>query len=226
MSPQSDLVAAAQSLAIAVRTSDPGPAVVDLVKERIAEALELLGPSRHPGPFACEQLRPPGDGFHFDPSDPGGSIPFAPLTGPQSPLAGDVHLRVENGTVVGELTLLPIHAGPMGLVHGGILAAVFDEVMAMATLAHGVVGYTKQMTVDYLAPARLGRSLSVSAAVDQASGASVGVRAEIREGPRLLASATGRFHKLADLDEDFYARQRVTSADARPANTLSGEVTP
>ncbi|NBB51547.1 hypothetical protein GVN24_24990 [Rhizobium sp. CRIBSB] len=226
MSPRSDLVAAAQALAIAVRTSDPGPAVVDLVKGRIAEALDLLGPSRHPGPFACEQLRPPGDGFHFDPADPGGSIPFAPLTGPQSPIAGDVQLRVENGAVVGELTFLPIHAGPMGLVHGGILAAVFDEVMAMATLAHGIVGYTQQMTVDYLAPARLGRPLSVSASVDQAAGASAGVQAEIRDGTRLLASATGRFHKLADLDEDFYALQRARSGEAPSTNAVSGQVAP
>lgn len=194
-----------RELANAVRTSEL-PAEVSLaVQAQLEGLMAQLAPFRHPGPFACEQLRPPGQGFIFDMDDPGGSIPFAPMTGPMSPFAAKGRLSIVEGGVCGTLLFSPVHAGPMGLVHGGALGATFDEVMALATLAGGLVGYTRQMSIDYLSPALLDTPVEFQAKVTVAEGRDIEVRSDARQAGRTVATAHAYFRKISDLNEEFYA---------------------
>ena len=43
------------------------------------------------------------------------------------------------------------YEGPAGGVHGGVLAASFDEILGIAQMAAGVAGYTGTLEVRYLA---------------------------------------------------------------------------
>jgi acyl-coenzyme A thioesterase PaaI-like protein len=198
------LVAAAHELANAVRTSDPDVETAARAQRLIEEATKLLDPVRHGGPYACEQLRPPAEGFHFDREDPCGSVAYAPLTGPLNPAGSAAQLQIVDGGITGTVAFSPLHAGPMGLVHGGALAGVFDEIMALATLAHGIAGFTRRMTVEYRSAAKLDTLLVVQAKVTAADGRDIVVDATISDAGQTVATATASFRKIADLSEDFY----------------------
>jgi len=70
--------------------------------------------------------------------------------------------------------------GYQGVVHGGILATLLDEVMAHAVLraAEGNAA-TAQLEIRYRQPARVGEILRLEAAVSRASGRRIHVEGRI-----------------------------------------------
>ena len=54
--------------------------------------------------------------------------------------------------VEGELTVLPESLNPLGIVHGGCLAALADSVAGTAVFAKGRVCVTLSSTLNYLRP--------------------------------------------------------------------------
>ena len=48
--------------------------------------------------------------------------------------------------MTGEAIFSPTYAGPPDSVHGGIIAAVFDEVLSMANVVTGKAGFTGTLT--------------------------------------------------------------------------------
>jgi uncharacterized protein (TIGR00369 family) len=77
--------------------------------------------------------------------------------GPQSRFGLHPEFRVESDPdggrrVVAEFTGRPEHQGFAGLVHGGILTAMLDEVMAHAVWAEGVFAVTGQLNVVFRRP--------------------------------------------------------------------------
>lgn len=55
-----------------------------------------------------------------------------------------------------EITLTDSFQGWDGIAHGGIIAAILDEVMAWALIDHDAWGLTARMTVDFKRPVRIG----------------------------------------------------------------------
>src|SRR2546427_12193811 len=53
------------------------------------------------------------------------------------------------------------YTGPPGHAHGGILAAILDEAMGKVNRLRHVVALTSRITVDYLKPVPLNKSLRV-----------------------------------------------------------------
>src|SRR2546428_1544464 len=54
------------------------------------------------------------------------------------------------------LTLSDRFEGWEGIAHGGILAAILDEVMAWALVGHDLWGLTPRMSVDFRRPVQVG----------------------------------------------------------------------
>ncbi len=79
-------------------------------------------------------------------------------------------------------TTLPEHlCGFDGVTHGGIVAALLDEVSAWAVMARlGRMGVTREITVRYLRPVPTGRELVAEARVAGSDERSATVRATIR----------------------------------------------
>src|SRR5208282_5547740 len=68
---------------------------------------------------------------------------------------GGLHLKfllAENGTVVSLPTISDGFEGPVGYLHGGIIATLLDEAMSKAVRASGRTAMTRQMEVEYLRP--------------------------------------------------------------------------
>ncbi|MGA3048312.1 MAG: PaaI family thioesterase, partial [Terracidiphilus sp.] len=61
-------------------------------------------------------------------------------------------LLADDNSVVCLAAVPDTFEGPVGYVHGGIIATLLDEAMSKAVRVHGVRAMTRQMDVDYLRP--------------------------------------------------------------------------
>jgi acyl-coenzyme A thioesterase PaaI-like protein len=121
----------------------------DLLDETVGRLDELnrmlAAAPRRPPRWAA----PAPDGRRGAPSD------WLPVGGASNPLAPPVTFRIEEGAVVGEVSYGPAYEGPPGCVHGGMLAAAFDEVLGIAQALSGQFGMTGTLSVRYLRPTPL-----------------------------------------------------------------------
>jgi len=96
-----------------------------------------------------------------------------------------VDLRVAAGRAWTELTLTHHHEGWADVVHGGILAALLDEVMGWALFQQDCWGVTAQLGVRYKAPVTVGQRVRVEGWVTEVH------RRILRTAGHVLDAATG-----------------------------------
>jgi uncharacterized protein (TIGR00369 family) len=70
-----------------------------------------------------------------------------------------LRLHTGDGACWTETTLEPRFAGWVGIIHGGIVSAILDEVMAWALVAEDCWGVTARMTVDFKRPVTVGQRI-------------------------------------------------------------------
>ena len=102
--------------------------------------------------------------------DPHAFFDHSPLLGLANPLAPPLRLEVADGKVVGAARFGSAYEGPPGCVHGGYIAAAFDEVLGMAQSLGGRPGMTGTLTVRYRRPTPLHTDLRFDAALDRTEG--------------------------------------------------------
>lgn len=68
-------------------------------------------------------------------------------------------LHLSDGRCWTELALGSEFEGWEGIVHGGILATILDEVMAWSLVAQDVWGVTARLTTDFRRPVRVGQRI-------------------------------------------------------------------
>jgi uncharacterized protein (TIGR00369 family) len=61
-------------------------------------------------------------------------------------------LLAEDQSVVCHAIVPDTFEGPVGYVHGGIIATLLDETMSKSVRARGITAMTRNMEVDYLRP--------------------------------------------------------------------------
>jgi acyl-coenzyme A thioesterase PaaI-like protein len=112
-----------------------------------------------------------------------------PFLGPANPIAPPLVIDADD-TVGMTATYDHRHEGHRGCVHGGVLAAAFDLVLALAaTRATGRAGWTGTLTVKYRAPTPLRTPLRYSAEADPAKGRTVRVHGRVAAGDVVTAEA-------------------------------------
>src|SRR5262245_30217855 len=65
---------------------------------------------------------------------PGDIMPFDPMIGPLSPVAPPLRFAFDDGRTTASASFTATYEGPPGCVHGGIIAACFDQVLNVANL--------------------------------------------------------------------------------------------
>ena len=116
------------------------------------------------------------------------------LRGAANPVAPPlVFLPSGAGNVVAAARLGAAYEGPPGRVHGGWLAAMFDEVLAVLQRDAGVDGVTAELDVRYRVPAPIDAELRFDGAIDEDAGRSVFASATCRVEGELVADARARF---------------------------------
>lgn len=90
------------------------------------------------------------------------------------------------------------HEGYTGVVHGGIVTTVLDEVMAWALYAEEVWAVTGDLRVRFRRPVTVGIPTIASARIVAARSRTIDVSSSLAEATtdRLLADATGTFVRV------------------------------
>ena len=119
------------------------------------------------------------------------------------------------------------HQGYDGTVHGGIVTALLDEVMAWSMFLRGGWGVTARLTVTFREPVRVGEPLLASGRIARDRGRGVETAATlVRESDaRLLAEAEALFLPMPDDTQAELARRYGAEADvlARVRAAVEGE---
>jgi acyl-coenzyme A thioesterase PaaI-like protein len=110
-----------------------------------------------------------------------------------NPLAPPMNIWREGDTVLATATFDPQYEGPPGCVHGGFVAAAFDEILGVTQSLTGRAGMTAHLAVDYRSPTPLLRELRFAGRVDRTDGRKIHTSATLHDGDRLCAEATGLF---------------------------------
>lgn len=94
----------------------------------------------------------------------------------------------------------PEHQGYEGIVHGGLITTVLDEVMGWAIYVRRLWAVTGTINVRFRKPVRIGEDLVARAWVDSVSGRKVDVRATLSRvsDSEVLAEASAIFIRVSE----------------------------
>jgi uncharacterized protein (TIGR00369 family) len=96
--------------------------------------------------------------------------------------------------IVGRFKLGAEYQGAFGIIHGGVIAVVLDEVMGKVCRFREVRAVTAEMNVAYLAPVRVDQDLVVEGYEKSMAGRNLQLIGEIKDtAGKVLARSTGRF---------------------------------
>jgi len=159
--------------------------------EEIAEAMEAL----------AERLEPHATGGRLYEGfaeaaiagRPQSFFDWSPFLGTANPLAPPIVTRVQGDAVVGEVRFGAAYEGAPGCVHGGYLAAAFDEVLGLAQSFSGRSGMTGTLEIRYRKPTPLHADLRFEARLADVSGRKISVVGGCYHGDVLTAEAKGLF---------------------------------
>jgi acyl-coenzyme A thioesterase PaaI-like protein len=123
-------------------------------------------------------------------------VAYSPLSGKANPIAPPMEMRVvDDGDgaephIEASARLGPAYEGPPGHVHGGFVAAMFDELLGYAQLGPGFTAY---LHVDYRKPTPLNRDLELRAGIEWIDGRKRLIRGSCTLDGVLLTEAEGLF---------------------------------
>lgn len=133
-------------------------------------------------------------GSYFD--DPRVYIDRQALMGRCNPIAPPLVAAVVDGGSVCVTTLPEVYTGAPGMVHGGVIAAIFDQVCGHAMITAGVQGFTVALDVRYRRPTRIGVPLTWRARAHDTGERLVAVEATCSDDREVTATASARFARM------------------------------
>lgn len=122
----------------------------------------------------------------------------SPFIGRANPLAPPMQLQEIDGKVHGRVVFGAAYEGPPGCLHGGYIAASFDELLGAAQSLYGNPGMTGTLTVKYRSPTPLHTELHLVGEIDHVEGRKIFTSGTLSAGngdgtERLCAEAEGIF---------------------------------
>ena len=172
-------------LHLIVRTAAPTEAlssVADTTERLVADLRGFPSETEYQG--YAEAATSGGVGDFFDRS---------PMLGSSNPLAPPLDLWEEDGRIKGRAWFGPAYEGPPGCVHGGYVAAAFDELLGSVQSLSGAPGMTARLVVQYKSPTPLEQELTFDGVIDSIEGRKIFCSGSVFQGDRLCATAEGLF---------------------------------
>ena len=117
----------------------------------------------------------------------------SPLMGLSNPLAPPMDISIVGNEVSGTVTCGSAYEGPPGHVHGGFIAAMFDDLLGLAQGLSGHHGMTGRLTIHYRSPTPLHTELTLRGWLERADGRKILCRGTMHAGEVLCAEAEGLF---------------------------------
>ena len=122
------------------------------------------------------------------------------VSGEGSALSVRYFRRSEDRALVAKVVFGPRTQGPLGLAHGGSMAAVLDELMAGMLLSSGHIGFAADLHVHYRTTLPIPNRCVADARIDRIEGRKLWTSARLRDlsGDMLYAEADAMFVELVD----------------------------
>ena len=147
--------------------------------------------------------------------DVGAFFDQSPMIGLANPLAPPIRLsQTGPKTALGLVTFGSAYEGPPGSVHGGFVAAAFDEVLGYVQSLGERPGMTGTLTVRYRSPTPLHTELRFEAELVGMEGRKIFTKAHVVGEGRVCAEAEGIFISVA--------RERFAELEAMRAEREKG----
>jgi acyl-coenzyme A thioesterase PaaI-like protein len=137
-------------------------------------------------------------------------VDFSPVAGPANPIAPPLRLKLDGDGVVARVVFGAVYEGPPGCVHGGYIAAAFDEVLGFVQSFTGRPGMTGRLSVAYRSPTPLHEELVLRGRVERVDGRKILTRATLHHGDTLTADADALF---ISIDPSVFSRLMAQRRD-------------
>ena len=128
--------------------------------------------------------------------DPHAFFDNSPMMGVANPLAPPIALTFYEDQVEGRARFGSAYEGPPGCVHGGYVAASFDEVLGFAQSLTGMPGMTATLTVRYWKPTPLHSDIRFEGRVERVEGRKIYTTGKAFNGETLTAEAEALFIRI------------------------------
>jgi len=194
-----ELAAAIRELSERCVTTEVDQATLEAAARAVRAVVDTL-PS---GPSAYEQF---ARGTYADTASE--LIDRTAMMGQSNPWAPPMRVGVVDGEAVCELAFAEVHVGAPGMVHGGAISAVLDQLFGYVLVMSHRRGFTGRLQVRYVRPTPLHRSLHCRAWIGEVTGRRVMVHGEVRLGDQVLVEAEAL---MVQMDRD-KAQQVIHSA--------------
>ena len=153
-------------------------------------------------------------------------LDYSPIIGLANPVALPLTLRFVGDHVEGTSTFAAAYEGPPGHVHGGSIAAAFDEVLGMVQTFSGTPGMTGRLSISDRSPTPLDTPLRWEGTMDRVDGRKIYTSGRVFNANTgtLLAEAEGLFISI-DFARFALAMADTGSATLVPPSTNSSPTT-
>jgi acyl-coenzyme A thioesterase PaaI-like protein len=184
------IAAAAQArrLGHALVAADADDGTLARVETLLAEANALLTAVPHLprpvfDPARLEEARTNPDRSGLD------AMADRAVAGPANPTSVDIHSRIVPDGAAADVVFGPAFEGAPGRVHGGMVAAVFDDLLGAAMAGTRSIGFTGRLTVHYRAPVPIETAIAFRLHTGERAGRKLHVHGEARLDDQVLATA-------------------------------------
>jgi len=133
--------------------------------------------------------------FSSDPID----LPFSPVSGRYNPTSPQSVLTTEGSDpkrVVALVRFSKLYEGPPTFVHGGWIAAMFDQLLGVSNHANQAGGLTASLTIQYKRPTPIDTDLRFVAWPERVDERKVLTRGQCFAGDELLTECEGVFVRM------------------------------
>lgn len=167
---------------VALLRSHSGALLTQLRQHRQKRALPLYNVKKSDGPLTAD--------------DCNSMQPYSPVSGALNPIAPPLTYRPEADKLYSEITLGGIYEGPPKSVHGAVVTAIYDQLLAMANILSGTAGPTAWIKVNFARPTPLDVPLSFVAWKAEQEGRKVLLRGQCFANGELVTDCEGLFIKF------------------------------
>ena len=115
------------------------------------------------------------------------------VSGAQNPMGIAIEVRREGDEAVADVNLGPAFEGAPGRSHGGIVAAIFDDVTGYLLTLLRQPAFTGELTIRYLAATPIDQPLEFRARVLHRDGRKIHTEAEAYANGDIVAKAEALF---------------------------------
>lgn len=192
-----------RALVHAVRRADAPTADLDRATALVQEATAILAARRVEGMPMQGRVGPDGPVGRSS-IDPATFFPWSPILGPLNPVSAAIRLDFDTATETmrGTATFDTQFVGPPGMVHGGVIALAFDELLGATNVCLGLGAFTGTLTVRYERPTPIETEVLLEARVDRTEGRKVFTVGTITFAGEVTARAEGVFIRTGLWEKD------------------------